>query len=99
MTTADIIIAILGAGGLASIIPKIVDGIKAWRTGKASEEKQANRAQLGRIFTAERERDNEANFRRRIEEWAGELIYMLKQIGVPNDKIPPKPLRKDRANA
>jgi len=99
MTAADIIIAVLGAGGVASVIPKIVDGIKAWRTGRASEEKQENRRQLGRIFTAEKLADDEASFRRRIEEWAGELIYMLKQIGVPAEKIPPKPVRKDRVNA
>ena len=96
MTPAEIVTAAVLALGGASIIPKVIDGIKAWQTGRAREEKRENRTALGRLATAEEERDDEANFRRRIEEWAGGLVYMLKQIGVPTDKIPPKPERPRR---
>jgi hypothetical protein len=92
--TPEMVIAILGAGGLSVIVPKVIDGIRAWQSGRADEEKAQNRTALGRLATAELERDEEANFRRRIEDWAGELVYMLKQIGVPVDQIPKKPARE-----
>lgn len=86
--------AVLGAGGLAAIIPKVVDGIRAWQSGKADEEKAANRSALGRLVIAERERDEEATFRRQIEDWAARLHYLLIQMGVPEDKLPARPERK-----
>lgn len=92
--TPEMVIAVLGAGGLSVIVPKVIDGIRAWQSGRADEEKAQNRTALGRLATAEQQLDDEANFRRRIEDWAGELVYMLKQIGVPVDQIPKKPARE-----
>lgn len=93
--TPEIIMAILGAGGLAAVVPKVIDGFAALRSGRAAEEKQQNQSLLTRVINAERRFDLEADFRRSIEEWASGLVYLLKQIGVPEDKIPPKPTRKD----
>jgi len=83
--------AIIAALGGASIIPKIVDGIKSMRDNRAREEKNENRSLMGRAANAERRADREAEYRRRVEVWAGRLEYMLAQLGVPADKIPAKP--------
>jgi hypothetical protein len=88
--------AVLGAGGLAAIIPKVIDGIRAWQSGRADQEKNENRSALGRMWKAEKERDEEATFRRAVEEWAGRLHYLLIQMGVPEDKLPARPERKQR---
>jgi hypothetical protein len=93
MTSAEIITAILGVGGLGFLIPKLIDGLRAWHSGRAKEERTANRSLLTRALSAENSYEKEITFRRLIEEWAGELVYMLKQIGVPTNKIPPKPER------
>lgn len=84
---------VIAALGGASLIPRIVDGIKAMRNNRAREEKAENRSLLGRAINAEARADREAEFRRRIEVWAGRLEYMLAQLGVPADKIPSKPER------
>ena len=79
MNTVEVVTAIIAALGGAAIIPKIVDGIKAMRDHRARDEKDENRTLLGRAATAERRADREAEYRRRIEVWAG-------------DKIPSKPV-------
>jgi hypothetical protein len=90
---AEIVTATILALGGAKLIPMAIDGIKSMRNGRAREEKQNNRTALGRLVAAEERADNEMNFRRRVEEWASELVYMLKQLGVPDHKIPAKPQR------
>ena len=85
--------AVIAALGGASIIPKVVDGIRAHVDKRAKDEKAENRSLLGRTINAEARADREAEFRRRIEVWAGRLEYMLAQLGVPADKIPSKPER------
>lgn len=91
MNTVEAVTAIIAALGGAAIIPKVVDGIKAMRSNKAKEEREENRTLLGRAKYAEARADREADFRRRIEVWAGRLEYMLAQLGVPAEKIPSKP--------
>jgi len=91
MNGVEAVTAIIAALGGAAIIPKIIDGIKAMRNNRAKEERDENRTLLGRAKYAEQRADREANYRRRIEVWAGRLEYMLAQLGVPADKIPPKP--------
>jgi transcription initiation factor TFIIIB Brf1 subunit/transcription initiation factor TFIIB len=86
----------LGAGGLAAVVPKIIDGIRAARSGKAREEKAENRTALGRLVAAQRELDSEASYRREVENFAGLLERMLIQLGVPRDKLPAWPVRKRR---
>jgi len=93
MITPELATAVIVALGGASIIPKIIDGVRAWKSGRAREEKHENRTALGRLVEAEERADSEASFRRRVEEWASGLVYMLKQIGVPDAQIPPKPTR------
>lgn len=93
MTAAELTALVIAVGS-APVIIKILDWIKATRSGRALREKAENRSALSRLVDAEEERDEEANFRRRIEEWAGGLVYMLKQIGVPTEQIPPKPERR-----
>jgi hypothetical protein len=92
--TAELITALLGVGGLGFLIPKLIDGLRAWQSGRAKEERTTNRSLLNRAINAESDYEREITFRRRIEEWAGELVYMLKQIGVPANKIPTKPERQ-----
>lgn len=92
------ITALISALGIASLIPKIIDVYTANKSGKAAEEKRQNRSALGRLAIAEERADDEASFRRTVEEWAGKLVYMLRQMGVPDDKIPLKPERKTRVN-
>ena len=94
MNTAETVTAIIAALGGAAIIPKLIDGWKALASGRAKEEKDQNRSLLTRVVNAEKRFDLEADFRRHVEEWGGRLVYMLVQMGVPEDKIPTKPTRK-----
>lgn len=90
---AEIATGIIIALGGAKVIPMVFDGIKAHRNNRAREEKQENRTLLGRAKYAEQRADLEADFRRAIETWGGELEYMLTQLGVPRNKIPRRPVR------
>jgi hypothetical protein len=94
--TPELVTALLGVGGLAAIVPKIIDGVRAWRSGKAREEKTQNRTALGRLVEAEHQRDAEAEFRRDVENFAGRLYRLLMQMGVPEEKLPEWPARKAR---
>lgn len=91
----ELITAIVGVGGLAAIIPKIVEGVAAYRSGRAVSEKGRNQSLLARVGTADRRAENEADFRRKLEEYAGALRLMLIELGVPAHKLPPWPVRKD----
>lgn len=93
--TPELIMAILGAGGLAAIIPKAIDGIAALRSGRAAEEKEQNQSLLSRVISAERRFDLEAEFRRAWEEHCARLKRLLIQLGFPEDQLPPEPARKD----
>lgn len=93
--TPELITALLGAGGLAVIVPKIVDGIGAWRSGRAVEEKTKNKSLAGRLAVAETRAENEARYRRRVEEYAGGLRVRLVGLGVPIAELPPWPVRDD----
>jgi hypothetical protein len=88
--------AIIVALGGASIIPKLIDGFKKMRDGMAREEKQRNRSALGRLVDAEEEAENEATFRRALQEYAGRLRLLLVQMGMPEESLPPWPTRKER---
>jgi hypothetical protein len=86
--------AILGVGGLAAIVPKVIDGLRAWRSGRAVAERTRNRSLLERLIDAERRAEAEADFRRLLEEYAGVLRLMLVNSGTPASTIPPWPVRK-----
>ena len=91
MTTA----AILGVGGLGFIRPKLIDGLKAWRSGKARREKVENKSLLQRLISAETRADFEAAFRRALQEHVGILRVMLVNMGYPRKDLPHVPERKD----
>lgn len=95
----ETVTAIIAALGGPVIIIKAIDVYKATKSGRAAREKAENRSALGRLAISEERADDEANWRRAIEEWAGELVYLLKQIGFPEDKIPVKPRRETKVNS
>jgi hypothetical protein len=92
--TPEMLTAILGVGGIAAILPKLIDGLNAWRTGRAMAEKGNNRTILQRLTMAEARAETEAGFRRLMEDYASTLRVMLIGAGIPPDKIPPWPIRK-----
>jgi hypothetical protein len=93
----ELVTGIIVALGGAKLVPMIINGIKAQRSNHAKEERQENRTLLGRAKYAEQRADLEAEFRRQIETWGGELEYMLTQLGVPRDRIPRRPARPQPA--
>jgi hypothetical protein len=92
--TTELLTAILGVGGLAAIIPKLLEGLLAWRSGRAVAEKGRNRSIIQRLADAELRAEAEADFRRLLEEYAGALRLLLVQAGIPPERIPPWPVRK-----
>lgn len=89
--TPEMWTAIIGVGGFSVIIPKLVDGIIAWRTGQAQNEKVHNQSVLDRLAESERRSEHEADLRRKLEEYAGVLRLLLVQTGTPMHRIPPWP--------
>lgn len=94
MLTPELITAILGFGGMAAIVPKIIDGLLAWRSGRASAEKRKNQSLLERLADAETRAEQEADFRRALEEYAGALRIMLIGAGYTLHRLPAWPVRK-----
>jgi hypothetical protein len=91
--TPELITAIIGVGGLAAIIPKLIDGLIAWRSGRAAMEKNRNQSVLERLTEAERRAENEADYRRLLEDYAGQLRVLLIGLGVTLHRLPPWPVR------
>lgn len=96
--TPEMWTAIIGVGGFSVIIPKLIEGIIAWRTGRAQTEKAQNQSILDRLAESERRSETEAMWRRAIEEYAGILRLMLVQAGVAQEKVPPWPDKADPRN-
>lgn len=92
--TPELITAILGFGGMAAIVPKVIDGLLAWRSGRASAEKRKNQSLLERVADAEKRAEQEADFRRALEEYAGVLRIMLIETGFTLHRLPAWPVRK-----
>lgn len=100
--TPELWTAILGAGGLAAVVPLVIDGFKAWRSGRALEEKNKNRGLVDRLAAAESRAelsgalaDAEAAYRRQVEEHAATLRRLLIEVyGLSADLLPPWPVRK-----
>jgi hypothetical protein len=92
--TPELLTAIIGVGGISAIIPVVIDGLRAWRTGRASTEKNRNRSILERLADAEKRAENEADFRRLLEEYAGQLRILLIGAGFTPHRLPPWPIRK-----
>lgn len=100
--TPELITAILGAGGLAAILPKVIDGLKAWYSGRAVDEKEKNQGLVQRLAEAEKKTDeaearleDEIRTRQNMSEYAATLRRtMIDEYGVPANKLPPWPIRK-----
>ncbi len=90
--------AIIGVGGFSVIIPKLIDGIIAWRTGRAQTEKAQNQSILDRLAESEKRSQAEAEWRRAVEEYAGVLRLLLVQAGMALHKVPPWPDKSDPKN-
>lgn len=91
----ELLTAILGAGGLAAIVPKLIDGLKAWRSGRALEEKDKNKGLVDRLSVAETRLEAEIVWRRANEEYAATLRRILIEVyGVPAESLPPWPIKK-----
>lgn len=99
--TPEMLTAILGAGGLAAIIPKVIDGITAWWSGRAKAEKSENQSLIQRLEDTERRAALEATYRRDLEEYAGALRLALVHAGIAAEMLPPWPqkarLKNERA--
>jgi hypothetical protein len=93
--TPEMWTAIIGVGGFSVIIPKLVDGLIAWRTGRAQNEKAQNQSILDRLAESEKRSEHEAELRRKLEEYAGALRLLLVNAGIPLHKIPPWPDKAD----
>ncbi|QGZ16914.1 hypothetical protein SEA_LITTLETOKYO_22 [Arthrobacter phage LittleTokyo] len=93
--TPELLTAILGAGGLSYIVPKAIDGLKAWKSGRAREEKEKNKGLVDRLAVAESRLDAEAVYRRQVEEHAAVLRRLLIEVyGLSQELLPPWPVRK-----
>lgn len=91
--TPELITALLGTGGLALIIPKVIEGIRAWRSGRALEEKSKNKSLVTRLSESESHAESETRWRRKLEEYAGALRVDLITHGVPEEDLRPWPKR------
>lgn len=93
MTTAEWIVAIVGPAGLAALIPRAMKEFRAWRSGRAEDEKRANRSALGRLVEAETETEFQTEWRRLLSEHAAHVRRIAIDWGVPENVLPewPKP--------
>jgi hypothetical protein len=92
--TPELWTAVLGIGGISAVIPVLIDGLKAWRSGRAATEKNRNRSIIERLADAEKRAENEADFRRALEEYAGQLRILLIGAGFTMDRLPAWPIRE-----
>lgn len=102
--TPELITAILGAGGLAAILPKVIDGLRAWYSGRTVEEKTKNQSLVQRLADAEKKSDeaearleDEIRIRQNMSEYAATLRRtMIDEYGVPASKLPPWPTTRKK---
>jgi hypothetical protein len=88
--TPELMTAILAALGLPVILPKMIDGWGAWRSGRAMEEKETNKSLQVAL-------EAEMSYRRIVEESLSSHRRILIEVyGVPVDRLPPWPVRPGR---
>jgi hypothetical protein len=88
--TVEQLTALVLALGVGPIALKLIDWIKAIRSGKAASEKQRNRMALNQL-------EEEMSYRRVMQEYASRLRRMLIDLGIPEEHIPEWPARKHRS--
>lgn len=89
----EAIIAVAVALGLRELLP----GVVAWLTGRAGREKARVQELIDERDAAESERDEEAEYRRKVEEMASALRRIAVEHGVPADKLPAWPTRRRKS--
>lgn len=94
--TVEQLTALVIALGSAPVVLKLIDWAKATRSGRANAEKQRNRNALGRLVEAEEKAEDEATYRRIIQEYASELRRLLIDWGYPKERLPDYPVRPVR---
>lgn len=90
----EAIIAVAVALGVRELLP----GFVAWLTGRAGREKARVQELIDERDTAENERDEEAAYRRKVEEMASTLRRLALEAGVPTDELPAWPTRRKGPN-
>lgn len=90
----ELLTALLGAGGVAALVPKLVDGLKSWRSGRAEAEKLNNLSLAERLALAEGRLELEIYRRRAMEEYAAGLRRLLiEECGYEAGRLPAWPSR------
>lgn len=90
----ELLTALLGAGGVAALVPKLVDGLKSWRSGRAEAEKRKNQRLSDRMTAAEGRLELEIYRRRAMEEYAAVLRRLLiEDCGIEAGTLPDWPSR------
>lgn len=85
----EAIVAVAVALGLRELLP----GLVAWLTGRASREKARVQELMRERDAAEDERDEEAVYRRKVEEMGSALRRIALEAGVPAEDLPAWPQR------
>lgn len=95
--------AIIAAAGLPLILSKVVDGIAAWRSGRAADERRRNSEAASRIARTEtalaecrRILDGESTYRRLLAEHAHHLRSLLLDAGWSPSDLPEWPAHPHR---
>lgn len=91
----QLIVAIIGAGGLTAAIPALVKGIRDHRSGKHAAEKERNTSALAQRDEAIRDRNDADDLRMAWQNYAGDLSYLLRQHGI---EVPAAPKREPRTD-
>ena len=89
MTPEHVTALVLALGG-ATIIPKIIEGWRASKSGEARAEKARHRMFLN-------EAEETTSYLRVMQEHAAELRRILIDWGFPKEQLPPWPVRKRSA--
>jgi hypothetical protein len=95
MDPAQLLVALLGAGGGGAVLVALVNGLVKWLTGSAGRERSKNtdllsqrNAAVQERDIANRERDAADTKRRMTAEYASELRRALIEKGIEPDEWP-----------
>ena len=96
MGAAEVLVTVLGTGGVGAILLALIKGASSWLSGGASRERARNASYLEQRTSAITERDemaeereSEAARRRTAEEYAALLRRQLIEAGIQPHTAPP----------
>ncbi len=87
----ETVVAIITALGLREVIPRLVEGAVRHWTGRATRERSRVDELVQERDRAEDERDRQARWRRKLQEYASQIRSLLIERGVRPEEIPPWP--------